>query len=75
MTAIDRSVGRFVSFAGRALPWLAGATLLAFGLGLTASLAAPDDYWQGATVQIMFLHVPSCPYRKPKTAGEQLRIG
>jgi heme exporter protein C len=59
MTAIDRSLARFVSFAGRALPWLAGATLLAFGLGLTASLAAPDDYWQGATVQIMFLHVPS----------------
>lgn len=59
MTAIDRSLARFLSFAGRALPWLAGATLLAFGLGLTASLAAPDDYWQGATVQIMFLHVPS----------------
>jgi heme exporter protein C len=59
MTKIDQSLARFVSFAGRALPWLAGATLLAFGLGLTASLAAPDDYWQGATVQIIFLHVPS----------------
>ena len=59
MTAIDRSMARFLSFAGRALPWLAGVTLLAFGLGLTAGLAAPDDYWQGATVKIMFLHVPS----------------
>jgi heme exporter protein C len=59
MTAIDLGLARFLSFAGRVLPWLAAATLLAFGLGLALSLAAPDDYWQGATVKIMFLHVPS----------------
>jgi hypothetical protein len=59
MTAIDLGLARFLSFAGRVLPWLAAATLLAFGLGLALSLAAPDNYWQGATVKIMFLHVPS----------------
>ncbi|MBN8958281.1 MAG: heme ABC transporter permease [Rhizobiales bacterium] len=50
---------RFLAFAERALPWLAGLTaaLLAVGLYL-ALFVAPDDYQQGATVKIMFLHVP-----------------
>jgi heme exporter protein C len=50
---------RFLAFAERALPWLAGLTaaLLAIGLYL-ALFVAPDDYQQGATVKIMFLHVP-----------------
>ncbi len=50
---------RFLSFANRVLPWLAGATLLAFSFGLNQAMGAPDDYQQGATVKIMFLHVPS----------------
>jgi heme exporter protein C len=33
--------------------------VLAFGAGLYLSQGAPDDYQQGATVKIMFLHVPS----------------
>ncbi len=50
---------RFLAFAERALPWLAALTaaLLAIGLYL-ALFVAPDDYQQGATVKIMFLHVP-----------------
>ena len=50
---------RFLALAARALPWLAGATTLAFAAGLTAAGRAPDDFQQGATVQLMFLHVPS----------------
>ncbi len=50
---------RFLRFAERALPWLAGLTLLAFAAGLNLTLGAPDDYQQGATVKIMFIHVPS----------------
>ena len=51
---------RFLNFAARALPWLTAATLFAFAIGLEQALfVAPDDYQQGATVKIMFLHVPS----------------
>jgi heme exporter protein C len=50
---------RFLNFAERALPWLVAATLFAFAIGLEQALfVAPDDYQQGATVKIMFLHVP-----------------
>jgi heme exporter protein C len=61
MALIDlANPSRFLAFAERALPWLAGATAVAFAVGLyQALLAAPDDYQQGATVKIMFLHVPS----------------
>jgi heme exporter protein C len=51
---------RFLTFAERTLPWLAAATALAFAFGLNQALfVAPDDYQQGATVKIMFIHVPS----------------
>src|SRR3989304_3583250 len=50
---------RFLALVARVLPWLAGATLAAFALGLGLAIAAPDDYQQGATVKIMFIHVPS----------------
>jgi heme exporter protein C len=49
---------RFLAFAERLLPWLAAATVLALAAGLYAAFAAPDDYQQGATVRIMFIHVP-----------------
>ncbi len=50
---------RFLDVAEPVLPWLAGATVLALALGLNQAFAAPDDYQQGATVKIMFLHVPA----------------
>jgi heme exporter protein C len=50
---------RFLTFAARVLPWLAAATVLAFAGGLYMTATAPDDYQMGATVKIMFLHVPT----------------
>ena len=50
---------RFRTLADRILPWLGAATVLAFALGLQQAYFAPNDYQQGATVKIMFLHVPS----------------
>ena len=50
---------RFLALAERLLPWLAAATALAFAAGLYAAFfVAPEDYQQGATVRIMFIHVP-----------------
>jgi len=61
MALIDlANPSRFLAFAERALPWLAAATLFAFAVGIGQALfVAPDDYQQGATVKIMFIHVPS----------------
>src|ERR671929_474051 len=50
---------RFLTLSGRILPWLSAATLLAFAFGIAQVLAAPDDYQQGATAKIMYIHVPS----------------
>jgi heme exporter protein C len=60
MALIDlANPSRFLTFAGRALPWLAAATLIVFAFGLNQIIVAPDDYQQGATVKIMYIHVPS----------------
>jgi heme exporter protein C len=51
---------RFLSLVDRTVPWLAAITLIMLGIGLYLSLfVAPPDYQQGATVKIMFIHVPS----------------
>ena len=50
---------RFLRLVNRLLPWLAAATVLLFAFGLYRAMSAPDDYQQGATVKIMFLHVPA----------------
>ena len=50
---------KFLSLTARLLPWLAGATAILLAIGLTQSALAPDDYQQGATVKIMFIHVPN----------------
>jgi len=51
---------RFLRLAEAALPWLVGATVVAFAVGLYMSFfTAPADYQQGETVRIMFIHVPS----------------
>jgi heme exporter protein C len=50
---------RFLALSGKLIPWLVAATLFAFAIGLGQALLAPDDYQQGATVKIMFIHVPS----------------
>ncbi|WP_439372217.1 heme ABC transporter permease [Bradyrhizobium sp. PMVTL-01] len=50
---------RFLALTARVLPWLAGATVILLAIGLYQSAYAPDDYQQGATVKIMFIHVPN----------------
>ena len=50
---------RFLRVANLAIPWLGGATVILFAFALYRAMLAPDDYQQGATVKIMFLHVPS----------------
>jgi heme exporter protein C len=50
---------RFLALTNRLLPWLAAATLFAFAIGVSQAYLAPDDYQQGATVKIMFIHVPA----------------
>jgi heme exporter protein C len=50
---------RFLNLSGRLLPWLGAATLLVFAIAINQAILAPDDYQQGATVKIMFIHVPA----------------
>ena len=50
---------RFLRLVNRVLPWLIAITVLLFIVGLYRSVNAPDDYQQGATVKIMYLHVPA----------------
>src|SRR5712672_3449217 len=60
MTLIDlANPTKFLSLTARVLPWLAGATAVLLAIGLYQSAMAPDDYQQGATVKIMFIHVPN----------------
>jgi heme exporter protein C len=50
---------RFVALVERVLPWLIGATVIAFAIGLRGVALVPDDYQQGAPVKIMYIHVPN----------------
>src|SRR5258708_38088103 len=60
MTPIDlANPTRFLSLTARILPWLAAATAILLLIGLYQSAMVPDDYQQGATVKIMFIHVPN----------------
>jgi heme exporter protein C len=49
---------RFLALAGRILPWLATLSAILLAVGLYLSFTAPEDYQQGETVRIMFIHVP-----------------
>ena len=60
MTLIDlANPTKFLSLTARVLPWLAGATAFFLLVGFYQAAMAPDDYQQGATVKIMFIHVPA----------------
>ncbi|HEY0300189.1 MAG TPA: heme ABC transporter permease CcmC [Rhizomicrobium sp.] len=50
---------RFLDLSAAYLPWLVGATVLSLGAGVILGFLAPPDYKQGATVKLMFLHVPA----------------
>ncbi len=49
---------RFVGFADAVVPWLGGLSVLLIAGGLWMGFAAPEDYQQGITVRIMYIHVP-----------------
>jgi len=60
MTLIDlANPSKFLALTARVLPWLGAATAIVLAIGLYQSAVAPDDYQQGATVKIMFIHVPN----------------
>ena len=49
---------RFVALAGRLLPWVTSAAMLVLAVGLYMSFTAPEDFQQGTTVRIIYIHVP-----------------
>ena len=61
MALIDlANPSRFLAFAARALPWLGARDAARVRRRpLSRRCMAPDDYQQGATVKIMFIHVPA----------------
>lgn len=50
---------RFLEFVRIALPIVSIITLGLLAVGLWMGFSVPDDYQQGRTVRIMFVHVPS----------------
>lgn len=51
---------RFLALVSRLMPWLVGLTALALAYAFyKAFFVAPEDYQQGDTVRIMFIHVPA----------------
>ena len=50
---------KFMGFANRVIPILAIITVVVLAAGLFMALNAPDDYQQGSSVLIMFVHVPA----------------
>ena len=49
---------RFVGLAGKAIPWLTVIAAVLLAIGLYMSFTAPEDFQQGITVRIMYIHVP-----------------
>jgi heme exporter protein C len=49
---------RFVGLADKVVPWLATIATLILAAGLYMSFTAPEDFQQGITVRIMYIHVP-----------------
>lgn len=50
---------RFLDLSSKILPALWAITIITLVVGLYMSFSAPEDYQQGITVQIMFIHVPA----------------
>ena len=50
---------RFMAFSRWAAPLFGAAAVVAIGIGLWLGLHAPEDYQQGTTVRIMYVHVPA----------------
>ena len=50
---------RFMSFSRWAAPVLGMSAAVLLAAGLWLGFTAPEDYQQGETVRIMFIHVPA----------------
>lgn len=51
---------KFMELSGRLLPWIVGlATLTVVGGLIWGFFFTPDDYKQGSTVKIIYIHVPA----------------
>ena len=50
---------RFLALVRVLLPFLVVVTVALFAAGLWMAFSVPDDYQQGRTVRIMFIHVPT----------------
>jgi heme exporter protein C len=50
---------RFMEVSRWLAPTLGGLATALFALGLWLAMGVPDDYQQGATVRIMFVHLPA----------------
>ena len=50
---------KFLKIANWLIPVLAVLTAVTLAIGLYLGFSAPQDFQQGATVQIMFIHVPA----------------
>lgn len=51
---------RFMQVSAMLLPWVSGAAALCLGAGLVwGYFFTPDDFRQGSTVKIIYLHVPA----------------
>ena len=48
----------FMGLSGKILPWLSLVAVIVLACGLFMVMRSPDDYQQGMTVRIMYLHVP-----------------
>jgi len=49
---------RFLALATALIPWLAAASIVTLAVGLVLAFRAPEDFQQGITVRIMYIHVP-----------------
>ena len=50
---------RFMAFSRWAAPWLGGLSAAAAVIGLVLTFMVPEDYQQGDTVRMMFIHIPA----------------
>eukprot|EP01035_Chromulina_nebulosa_P012865 gene12865-17142_t len=59
MFAFLANPGRFMAFSRWAAPLFGALAVGLITVGLWFTFAAPEDYQQGDTVRIMFIHVPA----------------
>ncbi len=50
---------RFMALTGTIVPWTGAIAMVLLAAGLWLTFTVPQDYQQGNTVRIMFIHVPS----------------